>query len=263
MNKLRIGVEKLTSCSGCINEIIYALLADPKLTESLEIAYFPELLDKKSLEGQFDIFFVEGSIVNKDQIETVEDIRERSRFVIAVGTCSTYGGIQSLRDKKGVEEVKKHVYPKPELIDVEGDVYSLQEVIKTDLAIPGCPVDGNLLLRVLRKIAIGSKDISITESLCAECKRKGLECVLVKKKIPCLGPITAAGCGAICPSFGRGCIGCFGLRKDISSKEIENFANRLEETGIMKKSDVLSFVMRFSYAKEKGYFEKIVEERGR
>lgn len=259
MRKLRVGVEKLASCSGCINEMIYALLSDTMLSEIMDIAYFPELQDTNSLEGNFDVFLIEGSVVNREQRERVEDIRERSKIVVAVGTCSTYGGIQSLRDREDVEEVKKRIYPKPELIDVEGDVYSLQEVIKTDLALPGCPINGDAFLRLLRKLALGGGDVSIPESLCTECKRRGNDCVVVRGKMFCLGPITSAGCGAICPSFGRGCIGCFGLRSDLSPKDVEKFAERMEKLGLANRNDVLSFVMRFSYAKDKDYFERAVK----
>jgi len=258
MSRLRIGVEKLASCSGCINEIIYALLSDPLLSEILEIAYFPELQDDNSFEGQFDIFFVEGSVVSREQRERVEDIRERSRLLVAVGTCSTFGGVQSLRDRADVEAVKKAVYPRPELIDAEGDVYSLREVVKVDLSIPGCPINGESFLRTLRKIAFGGGEISIPESLCAECKRKGIECVLVNRRFPCLGPITSAGCGAICPSFGRGCTGCFGLREDLAPKDAEKFAERLERMGLARRGEVLSLMMRFSYSKDKEYFERML-----
>ncbi|MGB9725586.1 MAG: Ni/Fe hydrogenase subunit delta [Fervidicoccaceae archaeon] len=259
MSRLRIGVGKLASCSGCINELIYALLSDPLLSERLEIVYFPELQDNNSLEGRFDVFFLEGSVVNREQREKVEDIRERSKLVVAVGTCSTYGGIQSLRDRTDIEEVKRFVYPRPELIDVEEDVYSVQEVIKTDLAIPGCPINGDSFLRVARKLVLGGGEISIPESLCAECKRKGIDCVFVRGRSFCMGPIISAGCGAICPSFGRGCIGCFGLRSDLAPRDIEKFAERVEKMGLARREDVYSFAMRFSYAKDKDHFERIMK----
>jgi len=47
-------------------------------------------------------------------------------------------------------------------------------------------------------------------SVCTECKRRGLVCVVVAHGTPCLGPVTHAGCGALCPAFARGCFGCFG-----------------------------------------------------
>ncbi|HEW63746.1 hypothetical protein [Fervidicoccus fontis] len=256
MNKLRIGVEKFASCSGCINEIVYALLSDPQIMEKIQIDYFPELQDKNNFEGKFDIFLVEGSVVNKEQIERLREIRSKTRFVLAVGTCSAYGGVQSLRDRTNVEDVKKSVYIKPEYIDIEGDVYSVSEIIKPDFIVPGCPVNGDKLLTLLRKVVLGGGEITITESLCAECKRRGNECILITKGKLCLGPIVSTGCGALCPSFGRGCIGCFGIRTDLSMNDIERFANKIEELGIASKEDVLSYVMRFSYSKDKEFFSK-------
>src|SRR5262249_62325654 len=46
--------------------------------------------------------------------------------------------------------------------------------------------------------------------VCIECKRAGITCVMVAHGPPCLGPVTHAGCGALCPSYARGCYGCFG-----------------------------------------------------
>ncbi|MEM0021630.1 MAG: hypothetical protein QW039_03430 [Fervidicoccaceae archaeon] len=263
MSRLRLGVDKLSSCSGCINEIIYALLSDPLLSELIEISYFPELQDTNVSEGGFDIFLIEGSVVNREQMDRVKEIREKSKIVIAVGTCSTYGGVQSLRDRIDINDVKRNVYLRPELIEVEEEVYSIPEIIKTDLAVPGCPINGDSFLRLMRKLVLGGGEVLILESLCAECKRRGNECVLTKGKMLCLGPVVPAGCGAICPSFGRGCIGCFGIRGDLAAKDAEKLAARMEKLGLGKREDIISFLMRFSYAKDKEYFSRIVGGGGK
>ncbi len=66
------------------------------------------------------------------------------------------------------------------------------------------------LLSFIKQFLAGKKPYIRRESLCMECKRRGNVCVIVAKGEPCLGPVTQEGCGAICPSFSRGCYSCFG-----------------------------------------------------
>jgi len=231
MSRLVVGVFKFTSCSGCLEELAYVFSKYPQLLTNIDIKYFAEIQDLTELTNM-DIAIVEGSIVNKTQEELIKKIRQLSKLVMVIGACASFGGIQSLRVGEDLNKVKQAVYPIPEYIDVYNDVKPIEEVIKVDLIVRGCPVNGEYLANILRALLIGSTPILIYENICSECKRKGIPCIMITKKTPCLGPITFAGCGALCPSFGRGCYGCYGLaEKHIDKEKILEFIKRIEELG--------------------------------
>jgi len=247
MRGLSVGVFKLTSCSGCLNELIYALVGHPELMMKLDVKYFTEIQDRTEL-SEMDLAIVEGSIVNREQENLVKRVRSLAKQVIALGTCASLGGVQSLRVGYDLDKVKRFVYPVPEFVDVYSDVKPLSDVISVDIEIRGCPVDGENLLRVLRSLVEGiSIPVQIYEVVCDECKRKGIQCLLVSGRVPCLGPITAAGCGALCPSFGRSCYGCYGVaEKHLTKDKVLEFAKTLEELG-MPFEDFKAFLKAYSF----------------
>jgi len=247
VTRLRVGVFKLTSCSGCLNELVYVLAQHPQLLSRLDILYFTEVQDRAEL-AEMDLAIVEGSVVNSAQEKLVKRVRELAKQVMLLGTCALFGGVQSLRAGHSVDEVKRAVYPNPEHIDVYGDVKPVADLIKADILVRGCPVNGEHLARVLKSLVIGgSTPVEVYEAVCSECKLKGIPCVAVVKKVPCLGPITAAGCGALCPSFGRGCYGCYGVaEKHVNREKILEFAVKLEELG-MPLEDFKSLLKAYSY----------------
>ncbi|MET1159344.1 MAG: hypothetical protein ABWW65_00115 [Thermoprotei archaeon] len=243
---LKLGVVKLTSCSGCLNEVIYGLLVDQSLRNSYRIIYFPELSDRELFED-LDIVLVEGSVSIEEQREFLKNVRSRSKFLVALGTCAVFGGIQSLRNDENLDVVKSTVYPKPEMISILERVEPVGEVVKVDLSIPGCPVNGDAVVSLLRKYANQGLPILLRESVCMECKRKGIECVLVAHGKPCLGLVTNAGCGALCPSFGRGCYGCFGLKdRDIVQTNLNEFLKVLKEKGFSEE-DYCALIKGYGY----------------
>jgi len=246
MRKISVGVVKFTSCSGCINEVLYALVKEPEFMKLIEFREFREFQDDIYV-GEYDVLIVEGSISTKHQEEMLHDIRKRSGVLISLGTCATFGGVQALRINHDIDEVVNSVYPLPHLIEVNESVKAVDEVVKVDYRVRGCPVNGDVVARILKKVIFGGGDVAIPESLCSECKRAGINCVMVSKGIPCLGPIVSAGCGAICPRFGRGCYGCYGLRDDVNSAMLESLAETTERYGLFK-DDLLTYVKAYSYS---------------
>jgi len=250
MKRITVGVFKLTSCSGCINELIYALVKHPELLKLIDVKYFTELQDVNALT-EIDVAIIEGSSIRSEHEEILKKIRELSKVLVSMGTCATLGGVQSLRIGVDVNEVKKYVYPNPEYVDAYNDVKAVSELIQVDLSLRGCPVNGDALASIIKKIVIGGWPAEVYESLCADCKRAGIECVVVTKGTPCLGPIVSAGCGALCPSFGRGCYGCYGIKdKDIDSGKIFEMEKALERLGL-SRDDFYSLL--------KGYSMKLVK----
>lgn len=209
----RLAVWKFASCDGCQLSLLDAedhLLA---LAQAVDIAYFPEAT-RKPLRGDFDISLVEGSITTRADAKRIRQVRKRSRLLVTLGACATAGGIQALRNSKDVDEFIRAVYPEPSYIDALATSTPISEHVKVDIELRGCPVDKLQLLEVLRAALLGARPGVRSHSVCIDCKRRGNPCVLVAQGLPCLGPVTHAGCGGICPAYGRGCYGCFGPCED-------------------------------------------------
>jgi sulfhydrogenase subunit delta len=204
-----LAVFKLASCDGCQLTLLDCedeLLA---LAGELDIAYFPEAGPTRE-EEMYDLAIVEGSITTPDDAQRIRAIRARSRRLVAIGACAVAGGIQALRNFAEVEDFMAQVYASPEYVATLQHSTPASAHVQVDFELQGCPPDKRQLLEVInaylndRRPAIGS------HSVCIECKRAGNVCVMVAHGTPCLGPVTHAGCGALCPSYHRGCYGCFG-----------------------------------------------------
>lgn len=237
---------KLTSCSGCVSAVVEAVALNTRLLDVYEIAYFNEVTDPVETD-KYDIVLVEGSIATRKQEDLVKSLRESSDFLVAIGTCAIHGGVQALRVGEDTEVVKAYVYPSPELVEVEDYVKPITAVARVDFYIPGCPVRGEAVRSLLEKFARGGLPIPIHESVCGECKRKGVQCLVVSRRAPCLGPVTISGCGAVCPSFGRGCYGCYGLRGfDENPVNVGNYIDLLSKLGLEK--EVVDYLLKaFSF----------------
>lgn len=205
----QVAVFKFASCDGCQLSILN--LEDELLVlgRALDIVYFPEA-SSDMWAGPYDIALVEGSITTPEDVQRILSVREQARVLITIGACATAGGIQALRNCADVETVKRLVYPSPAYIRSLSASTPISEHVQVDFELWGCPIDKGQLLRVLADLLGGVRPHLPAYSVCIECKRRGNVCVLVAKNLPCLGPVTRTGCGAICPSMGRDCYGCFG-----------------------------------------------------
>ncbi len=254
MKKPRIGVFKFTSCDGCQLTILNMEEEFLELLAFFDIGYFREAADKP-LRGQFDIALVEGSITTDLQRKEIIDIRERSRYLITIGACATSGGLQALRNWASIIDFKKNVYPSPAFIETFSTSAPISEYVYPNYELWGCPIDKPSLIEVLTSYLINKKPGLPRYSLCIECKGRGIPCLLISKAEPCLGPITMAGCGVICPSLDRPCYGCFGPREDAN---IESLGRQFEKIGINKKEFAQLLDKMNTYA-----FRKAKTEQGR
>jgi len=205
----RLAVFKFASCDGCQLSLLDAedeLLA---VAGAVEIAYFVEAR-RRMLDGPYDVSLVEGSVTTPEEIERIHDVREQSKFLVAIGACATAGGIQSLRNWRNVDDFIDIVYANPSYIDTLTTSTPISDHVPVDFELRGCPINKYQLLELVTALLIGKKPRMPTYSVCMECKRRGTACVMVSQGIPCLGPVTQAGCGAICPAYNRGCYGCYG-----------------------------------------------------
>jgi len=226
-----IGIFKFASCDGC--QLSFFEISDKLIgIKDLNISYFLEAQSENKF-GQFDISFIEGSISTEEDIEFVKKIRENSKKVVLIGACATSGGIQSIRNYLRYEDILNYVYPSKEYIKSLEKSYPASDFIKIDYELRGCPINKYQLLEVVNSLLMNKEPNLPKYPVCLECKIKGNPCILVLGK-PCIGSITVAGCGAICPSFNRGCYGCFG---PIEKPNIDFLINIFDT----KKLDVKKF----------------------
>ncbi|MFZ5514346.1 MAG: oxidoreductase [Pseudomonadota bacterium] len=217
--KPRIAVFKFASCDGCQLSLLDAedeLLA---VAEAVEIAYFPEA-SRRMGKGPYDIALVEGSITTHHDAEAIQRIRRQAKTLITIGACATAGGIQALRNWHDTAEWVRLVYAKPDFISTLKTSTPIAEHVPVDLELRGCPINKHQLIELISATLAGRKPNIPTYSLCLECKRRGNTCVMVACGVPCLGPATQAGCGAICPSMNRGCYGCFGPMENANAHSL-------------------------------------------
>ena len=207
--KKRVAVFKFASCDGCQLSLLDCedeLLA---VAEAVDIAYFPEATSR-ALEGPYDIALVEGSITTAHDLERIYAVREKSAFLISIGACATAGGIQALRNGADVGALASMVYAHPEYLSTLDESTPIADHVRVDFELRGCPISKSQLLETLVALLAGRRPMIPTHALCQECKMAQVTCVTVAHGTPCLGPVTQAGCGALCPAHDRGCFGCFG-----------------------------------------------------
>jgi coenzyme F420-reducing hydrogenase gamma subunit len=209
ITKPKLAVFKFASCDGCQLSLLDCedeLLA---VAGAVDIANFPEA-SRAVEEGPYDLSLVEGSITTAHDAERVKEVRQQSKFLVSIGACATAGGIQALRNWKDVDDFTRIVYATPEYISTLDRSTPISYHVEVDFELRGCPISKAQLLEVVASFLQGRRPNIPTYSVCVECKRRGTPCVMVSHGTPCLGPVTQAGCGAICPTYNRGCYGCFG-----------------------------------------------------
>jgi coenzyme F420-reducing hydrogenase gamma subunit len=209
VKKPKLAVWKFASCDGCQLSLLDCedeLLA---LAGEVEIAYFLEA-SRATVKGPYDLSLVEGSVTTPHDAERIRQVRRVSRHLVTIGACATAGGVQALRNFGDVNEFVSIVYASPDYISTLETSTPISAHVPVDFELHGCPIDKRQLLEVITAFLHGRRPNIPSTSVCMECKRRGTVCVMVAHGTPCLGPVTHAGCGALCPSYDRGCYGCFG-----------------------------------------------------
>lgn len=209
MTRPTLAIYKFASCDGCqlgLLDVEDELLA---VAGAVTIAHFPEATSDH-LDGPYDIVLVEGSVTTARDLERLETVREQASTLVAIGACATAGGIQALKNLADINEFVRLVYARPDYISSLESSTPLSDHVEVDFELRGCPISKHQLLELLGALLTGRKPNLPTYPVCMQCKARGVPCVMVTRSIPCLGPITQAGCGAICPAYDRGCYGCFG-----------------------------------------------------
>lgn len=211
-HKPKLAVFKFASCDGCQLTLLDCEDELLRIADEVEIAYFLEARSQV-IEGPYDVGLVEGSVTTAHDAERIKLIRRQCKYLVSIGACATSGGIQALRNWADVDEFISQVYAIPTYIETLATSTAIAEHVNVDFELRGCPISKQQLVGLLAALLRGAKPQVPTYSVCVECKRKQTVCVAVARGIACLGPVTQAGCGAICPSFSRECFGCFGPKE--------------------------------------------------
>ncbi|HEX7626205.1 MAG TPA: hypothetical protein VF379_04050 [Gaiellaceae bacterium] len=210
--KPKLAVWKFASCDGCqlsLLDLEDELLA---IAGAVELADFREATSGV-LEGPYDLSLVEGSVTNAHDAERIQEIRKNSKALVTIGACATSGGVQALKNFADVREFISAVYATPAYISTLETSTPISAHVAVDFELHGCPINKYQLVEVVTAFLHGRKPGIPSTSVCTECKRRGVVCVTVAHGTPCLGPVTHAGCGGLCPAFNRGCFGCFGPKE--------------------------------------------------
>lgn len=228
--KPKLAVWKFSSCDGCQLMLLDCedeLLA---LTEEVRISYFLEA-SRKVEKGPYDLSLVEGSITTPHDVHAIREVRRQSKALVTIGACATSGGIQALRNFRDVKEFIKTVYAHPEYIDTLTTSTAVSDHVKVDFELRGCPINKHQLLEVLNATLNGRKPVVPAHSECIECKLSGVVCRMVATGAACMGPVTQAGCGTLCPGKDRGCFGCFGPAETPNTAALADWFKSLGKDG--------------------------------
>jgi coenzyme F420-reducing hydrogenase gamma subunit len=227
--KPKLAVWKFASCDGCQLSVLSCEDELLLLADQLEIAYFPEA-SSAVIKGPYDLSLVEGSITTPHDAERIHKIRAQSRSIVTIGACATAGGIQALRNFHDVKEFMSIVYARPEYISTLEKSTAIAAHVKVDFELRGCPIDKHQLVEVIGAFVHGRTPAVPPHSVCLDCKRKGVVCVMVARGVPCMGPVTHTGCGVLCPTYARGCYGCFGPKENTNTQPLADWFVRLGST---------------------------------
>ena len=260
----KLAVFKFSSCDGCQLQLLNLEDELLNLLGVVEVAYFLEAR-RQQLPPPYDVGLVEGCISTADEEERIQQVRRDCKYLVTIGACATSGGIQALRNWADVEELTRYVYAQPDYIDTLETAAPVAAHVFVDFELRGCPVNQYQLLELISALLAGRKPNIPTYSVCIECKRRGLPCVLVLQGQPCLGPITQAGCGALCPGCSRACYGCFGPMEQPNIMSLgTRFTTELQQTPAEIKRMLRSFngyLEPFKQASD--HYERLEKEQQR
>ncbi|MGB9591272.1 MAG: oxidoreductase, partial [Candidatus Kryptoniota bacterium] len=235
--KQKLAIFKFASCDGCQLSLLDAEDELLSVANSVEIAFFPEA-SRRMLKGPYDIGIVEGSITTPHDVEHIREIRKQCHTLITIGACATAGGIQALRNWKDIKDFIKIVYASAEYISTLDRSMPIGSFVHVDFELRGCPINKYQLIETINAFLNKRKPNIPSHSVCMECKTKGNICVMVAHGIPCLGPVTHAGCGAICPAYNRGCYGCYG---PVENPNTSSLSKQMSNLGQTRQDIVLAY----------------------
>ncbi len=246
MSKPKIAVHKFSSCDGCQLALINLGESLLVLSQLVEITHFAEA-GALNEEAAVEIAIIEGSVSTSEDVARLQEIRDNCTYLVTVGACATSGGLQALRNMADTNQWIADIYVNPAVIDSLDNSTPIRSHVKVDLEIWGCPISQGQILMAIRALLFGVMPVEEHDKVCMECKRQQTVCVMVTRNEPCMGPVTRTGCGALCPSVGRDCYGCYGPAENANTQAM---ANRLQGLGLINDEVARRFLFINSGAEQ-------------
>jgi coenzyme F420-reducing hydrogenase gamma subunit len=245
--KAKVAFFEFTSCEGCQLEVLNQGAELLELLKNIEIVRFREALSEK--RDDYEIAIIEGSISTPAQVTQIKEIRSRAKTLIAMGACAVQGGVNTLRNRRPIIDVKHYVYGDEDEHFTSILANPVSAFVKVDYNIRGCPISTHDFIRFIKQLLLGIKPFEPDYPMCVECKLNENICVFDKGMV-CIGPVTRAGCNAICPTYGKRCEGCRGL---VSEPNVNAHRETLIRYGLTPR-DIIAEYDLF------GMFDEEVEE---
>jgi sulfhydrogenase subunit delta len=208
MKKPRVAFFDFAGCEG--DQLQIANLEEEllDLLGQVEVVTFREVMKEQS--DDYDIAFVEGSCTRLQDEDRLKKIRKNAKYVVAIGSCATIGGINSLKNYQDMDDVRRTVYgDNARLFDTYA-ARPIDAVIPVDAYVHGCPMTKEEFLHVVKALLLGKKPDIPNYPVCVECKKNENVCAFERGQF-CVGPVTRAGCNSCCVNEGTICWGCRGL----------------------------------------------------
>jgi coenzyme F420-reducing hydrogenase gamma subunit len=245
--KLKAGIFAFTCCEGCQLQILDLWDRLVQVLDFVEIEYF-KLAQEDNVIGRMDLAIVEGAIATKKEAAKLEEIRKNSGFLVAIGECAVSGGIPAMR----TVNLGGFTRPSGMLKKTTG----IDSHVKVDYRLRGCPIEREEFLGLVVGLAVGKVPQEVNEPVCVECNNREIECLMLKGT-PCAGPLTCAGCDALCPAVGTPCEGCRGTMEDAAVQQVKD---RCLEVGASPRM-AINAMERFSSARLEEEMKKAAERR--
>ena len=247
--KYRLGVFKYSCCAGCEFQLIYFQKHILEIFDNLEVVYLKMAQSGGMEKGPFDIALIEGAITESQQADQLKRVRQVSRWLLPIGSCAVNGGVPAIKNHTPELDLERRVYGEISILH-SMKTQAVDAFVRVDGSIKGCPMGEEDLLEAVTSLLLGKKPVFFHYAVCVQCKLKGNVCVLVENKQPCMGPVTNAGCGALCPSYGRACYGCWGPMEDANAPAL---ARQFERMGLPPEDIFRRFTQ---YASPKAGFRR-------
>jgi sulfhydrogenase subunit delta len=218
--KIKIAIVGLTSCEGCSFAVLDLGLDFVQAIDHFDLNDFHLIMEEKG-DRKYDVTFVDGSPLTKENIKTIKELRRRSTYLVALGACACNGVIPNIKNYIDKEHAVKYQYPKMFKSVYNPNILPIRRYVPVDFEIPGCPLDANDFKIVLNALREGINPKLLENPICYECQMNGNECLLQKGE-PCLGPVIRGGCNAVCLNSKFFCKGCRGILPGYPTKQLDN-----------------------------------------
>lgn len=235
----KVAFFDFTCCEGCQLTVVDSLQDHPELLDAVEIVQWREAISEQGED--YLVAFIEGSCTRESDEARLKQIRERAAVVVALGACAHLAGVNALKVLHPLDDVRQYVYGDKSGWYDTYDARPIDAVIPVDFAIPGCPIDRDEFINVVKALLQGKKPPIPDYPVCVECKLKENVCLFTRGKV-CIGPVARAGCKAICPTYGQSCEACRGF---ISNPNDTSMREVLAQHG-MTVEDITSMYTMFS-----------------